>query len=95
MTDPPPVDPIGREAMFPSMTDTQLLAWVAMVNAQWQLLPAALAELADRKVPYTTIARATGLPRSTAHSLVQRRRKTASASAASSTARTDTGTMSG
>jgi hypothetical protein len=48
---PPPVAQIGRKA-FRQMSDTELLAWVARVYADWRELPTALLELSDRHVHY-------------------------------------------
>lgn len=90
---PPPVAQIGRKA-FRQMSDTELLAWVARVYADWRELPTALLELSDRHVHYRAIERSTALPRSTAHALVQRHKERGSASAGSPPDPTATSSMS-
>lgn len=61
-----PIRPIGRETLFPLMTDDALAAWVSMVREQARLLPAAVRELARRRtLSYAEICEATGVPTST------------------------------
>lgn len=68
------VEPIGREDLFPLMTTSALIAWVSMAEAQYRMVPAALAELCERQVSYPEIARRTGIPDSTVHDRVTRYR---------------------
>jgi DNA-directed RNA polymerase specialized sigma24 family protein len=52
-----------------------LLRRVAQTRERQQAIPAQLAELIDRKVPYSQIAEETGIPESTAHAWVKRWRR--------------------